>query len=337
MATRELVRMSSPFVREPKARVERMMYDVIIALLPTVIFVVYKYGWLAVSILVTALVSMVGTEILWNKIRKEKDTIKNGTAVISALIYALIMPDAVPLWIVFIGGVVAIFIGKLAFGGMGANIFNIAGFGRVFIMLSFGALLTYNIVDTVAGATVLEELNGSLDTTQASISMWNMMTGSGEIGSIGEINVFTILLGLAYLLWRRSADWRIPSVYIGTFFIFAFIAGIFAGNPFEFAMIHLFSGGLLFGAVFMLTDPITSPTTGPGRIYYAFGAAVLTFFIRYFGAFPEGVVFAILIMNMFVPAIDYYKWSHVKFSRKSITVFSTIVVLSLVLLVLGVM
>lgn len=334
---RDLVRASGPYVRSPQANVKRMMYDVIIALMPVVLFSIYRYGLTAVGILAASLVSMVGTEYLYTRLKKEKNTIPNGTAIISAIIYAMIMPDAAALWIVFIGGVVAIFISKLAFGGMGANIFNVAGFGRVFVMLSFGALLTYNVADTVAGATVLGEINGSLDMGNASISIWNMMTGMNEVGSIGEVNVFAMLIGLVYLLIRRSADWRIPLTYLTTFIIMAFTAGIFAGNAVEYTLIHLFSGGVIFGAVFMLTDPITSPTTGPGRVYYAFGAAVLTFFIRIFGAYPEGVVFAILLMNMFVPAIDYYKWSHVRFSKRGIIVFSSIAVLSLLLLIVGVM
>lgn len=335
-AVKDLVRMTSPYVRHPKAKVERMMYDVIIALMPVTLFTIYKYGMVAVGILAAALISMVGTEFVWYKLRKEPFTLYNGTAIISALIYALIMPDAVPLWIVFVGGVAAMMIAKLPFGGMGANIFNIAGFGRVFIMLSFGALLTYDLTDTVAGATVLGQINGNLDIGQVTIPLWNLITGIGEAGSIGEENAIVILIGLVYLLVRRSTDWRLPLVYLLTFIGMSAVAGYFSGNILNYVLIHLFSGGILFGAVFMITDPISSPTTGPGRVYHAFGVGALTFFIRIFGAYPEGVVFAILIMDMFVPAFDYYKWSNPKFTVKSVSIFSLVVIATFALLVLGV-
>ncbi|QVK21321.1 RnfABCDGE type electron transport complex subunit D [Mycoplasmatota bacterium] len=331
------LRKTSPYVREPKAKVEKMMYDVLIALIPVIIFTIYKYEFTAVWIILVSIVSMVGTEFLYYKLRKEPFTMKNGTALISALIYALIMPDVTPLWIVFIGGVFGMYFGKLVFGGMGANIFNVAGFARVFIVISFGAFLVYD-VDTVAGATALGVVKANPFDMMilGDFNLWNMFTGVGEAGSIGELSGIAILLGGLYLAFRKSLDWRIPVSYIGTVLGLSTIAALIVGAEMTYPLFTILSGGILFGAIFMATDPITSPVTGPGRIYYGFGLGVITFFIRIFGALPEGVVFAILIMNMFVPALDYYKWANSKFTIKSTLVFSVVVLVTVGLLVVGV-
>ena len=290
----------------------------------------------AVWIILVAIISMLGTEYVYYKVKKQPFTLRNGSMLISAIIYALIMPDSSPLWIVFIGGVFGAYFGKMAFGGLGANIFNVAGFARVFVMLSFGTFLTYEL-DTISGATVLGVVNQSFDMMVLNdVSLMNLFTGIGEPGSLGEGSVIAILLGGIYLFFRKSFDWRIPVTYLGTFFVLTFVAALVTGTSLTYPIFQLLSGGLLFGAIFMATDPITAPVTGPGRVYFAFGLGVLTYFIRIFGALPEGVVFAILIMNMFVPAFDYYKWSNSKFTKKSIIGLSIVSVLVLALLVVGV-
>ncbi len=333
------LRQTAPYVRDPKPSVQRMMYDVLIALAPITIFTLWRFGMTAVWILLVAVISMAGTEYLYYKVKKEPFTLKNGSILISAIIYTLILPDVTPLWIVAIGGIFGAYFGKVAFGGLGANIFNVAGFARVFVVLSFGSLLTYQVdtIDGVAGATVLSVANQSFEMMAfQDVSIWEMIWGIGEPGSLGEGNMLLILLGGAWLFFRKSFDWRIPVVYLGSFFGLALIAGMINGAGIDYALVQLLSGGVIFGAIFMATDPITAPVTKPGRIYFAFGLAVLTYFIRVFGALPEGVVFAILIMNMFVPAFDYYKWSNSKFTKKSIIGFSIVVVLSIALLVAGV-
>ncbi len=333
------LRQTAPYVRDPRVSVERMMYDVLIALLPITIFTIWKFQMVAVWIILVSIVSMLGTEYLYYKVKKEPFTLKNGSILISAIIFALIMPDQSPLWIVFIGGVFGAYFGKVAFGGLGANIFNVAGFARVFVMLSFGTFLTYQVdaIDGVAGATVLGQINQSFDMMILDqVNLGAMLTGVGEPGSMGEGNVIAILLGGVYLFFRRSFDWRIPAVYLGTFFGLTLIAGLVTGAGLLYPVVQLLTGGVIFGAIFMATDPITAPVTGPGRIYFAFGLAVLTYFIRVFGALPEGVVFAILIMNMFVPAFDYYKWANSRFTKKSIIGFSIVIVLTIALLIVGV-
>ncbi len=330
------LRQTAPYLRDPKPRVERMMYDVLIALAPVTIFTIWKFQMTAVLIILTSIIAMVGTEFLYYKIKKEPITLRNGSILISAILFALIMPDNSPLWIVFIGGVFGAYFAKMAFGGLGANIFNVAGFARVFVMLSFGTFLTYEM-DTISGATVLSYVNQSFDMMVLDdFNLMTLFTGIGEPGALGESSAIWILLGGAYLFFRKSLDWRIPSVYIGTVFGLSLIAALVTGTTLVYPIFQLLTGGLLFGAIFMATDPITSPITGPGRIYYAFGIGVLTYFIRIFGALPEGVIFAILIMNMFVPGLDYYKWANSRFTKKSIIGFSIVVVLTISLLVVGV-
>jgi len=330
------IRKTSPYVRG-EANVKRMMLDVLIALAPVTIFTIYKYEWTAVWIIAVAIISMVGTELVYYKLKKEPFTLKNGSALISALIYALILPDITPLWIVFLGGVFGMYFGKLVFGGLGANIFNVAGFARVFIVISFGAYLVYDL-DTVAGATALGIVKEAPFNMMVldNYPLWKLFTGVGEAGSIGELSGLLILIGGIYLFIRRSLDWRIPVSYIGTVLVLATVGALVTGADMSYPLFTILSGGILFGAIFMATDPITSPVTGPGRIYYGFGLGVITYFIRVFGALPEGVVFAILIMNMFVPALDYYKWANSKFTKRSVIVFSVVALLTIGLLIVGV-
>jgi len=331
------LRKTSPYMREPKAKVERMMRDVLIALAPITIFSIYKFQFTAVWIILVAVISMTGTELLYYKLKKEPFTMKNGSALVTALIFALILPDITPLWIVFLGGVFGMYFGKLVFGGLGANIFNVAGFARVFIVMSFGSFMLFN-VDSIAGATALGMVKASpfdMSILQ-SFSLWDMLTGIQEPGSMGEISALLILLGGIYLFCRRSLDWRIPVSYIGTVLVLSSIAALVVGSDMTYPLFTILSGGIMFGAIFMATDPVTSPVTGPGRIYYGFGLGVITYFIRVFGALPEGVVFAIIIMNMFVPALDYYKWANSVFTRRSKLVFSVVVLLTVGLLMIGV-
>jgi electron transport complex protein RnfD len=334
----KLIRTAAPYIRDPKASLRRIMYDVVIALLPVVAFSFYRLGWLAVSYVVVALVAMVGTEFLFYYVRKERFTLDNGTAIISALIYAMILPEVTPLWVVAIGGVVGIFVSKLAFGGLGANIFNIAGFARVFVGISFGGWLSYErFTDSLAGSTVLGVLNQNLNVSAVNnVNLWTMFSGIGMPGSVGETSTLLILIGALYMLVRRSFDWRIPLTYISSFAFLAAVAAFAAGASLMYVPIQLFSGGMMFGAVYMATDPVSAPSTMPGKIYYAFGIATVNFLIRLFGALPEGTVYAIVIMNMFVPMLDYYRWAKPKFSVRSVVVFAIVIALISGLIVLGV-
>jgi electron transport complex protein RnfD len=259
-------------------------------------------------------------------------TVYNFSVVTSGLIYGLTMPDQSPLLIVAIAGIVGVFLAKLIFGGMGQNIFNIAAFARVFAVLSFGSALAYeSFVDAQAGATALGIFSNSMfdSAVTDTYSFWEMFSGIGLPGSLGETSALLILVGGLYLALRRSFDFFIPLTYIGTVFVLATAVMFQQDLGLWYPLTHLLSGGLMFGAVFMATDPITIPVTRPGRIYFAFGLGVVTFVIRLFGSLPEGVVFAILIMNMFVPAIDYSKWSHTRFNLKRCAIFTGVVVLAI--------
>ncbi len=345
----EIIQKSAPHLRKPNANVVRMMRDVVIALLPLVALAIYNHGLTAVWIMLAAILSMVGTEYVYYQIsdlvNKEKFKLKNKnftlynySVMVSGVIYGLTIPDATPIMIVIIGGVIAVLLVKLVFGGMGQNIFNVAAFGRAFIALSFGAAVgVANFVDSEVGATVLGALSASpfADIT-VNYSLMDMFTGIGLPGTIGETSAMLILVGGIYLALRKSFDVFVPLVYVGTVFVLSLAVMVRMDLDWWYPLTHILSGGLLFGAIYMATDPITIPVTRPGRVYFAFGLGVITFVIRLFGQYPEGVVFAILIMNMFVPAIDYPQWARSKFSVRSAIIFTAVVLLTIMAIWVGV-
>jgi len=348
----ELVCKTAPHLRKPDARATRMMRDVSIALAPLVIFAIYQHGLSALWILLVAALSMVATEYIYYqiidrlngeklRINNKSFTVYNFSVVTSGLIYGLTLPDAIPLVVVAISGAIGILLAKLIFGGMGQNIFNPAAFARVFVTLSFGTVIAYeSFIDADLGATALGILNEHIlnDTVVSAdgYSYWAMFSGIGLPGSLGETSALLILVGGLYLFLRRSFDIFIPLTYLGTVFLLSVGVMLSTDAGWWFPAVHLLSGGLMFGAVYMATDPITMPVTRPGRIYFAFGLGVITFVIRLFGNLPEGVVFSILIMNMFVPAIDYHKWAKNKFTVKSATIFTVIVITTIILTAVGV-
>jgi len=341
---------SSPYLRRPKANVSRMMRDVTIALLPVTIFAIYRFKMAAVMIILVSILSMMAAEYIYYQIVDKLDdekfqwknksfTLYNFSTITSGLIYALILPDATPWFVVMIGAVFGVVFGKLIFGGLGQNIFNPAALGRVFIVVSFGTLMAFDVgVDAISGATPLGIINDNIFSLEVLniYSIKDLFTGMVIPGSIGEPSVILILVGALYLAFRTSFEVRIPIAYIGTVALLAAAVAIFKGIGYEYILFHVFSGGLLFGAVFMATDPITSPITMPGRIYFGFALGVLTFFIRIFGAYPEGVMFAILIMNMFVASFDYYKWTNSRITRKQIIIFSVVILVCIVITLVGV-
>ena len=345
----QITAQSSPHVRKPNARVNRMMGDVAIALSPLVVFAVFVHGLSGFLILLVSVASMVITEYLFYqygdfkktktfKLKNESFTLGNYTVIVSGLIYGLILPDQIPLTVVAIGGAVGVFFAKLVFGGMGQNIFNIAGFARIFVVLAYGGVTRYVAnVDATAGATALGILNNNLgaDPT-ATYSLWTLFSGIGLPGSLGETSALLILVGGLYLLIRKSYDVFVPLTYLATVLVLSTAVMVFHGlNP-VFPLVQLFGGGLMFAAIYMATDPVTMPVTRPGRIYYAFGIGLLTVLIRFFGNLPEGVVFAIVIMNMFVPAFDLPQFSKPKFTMRSASIFTAIVLIFTIITVWGV-
>ncbi len=344
----KIVRKTSPYLRRPKASVTRMMRDVTIALLPVTFFAIYKFGMSAIMIIVLSIGTMALTEYIYYqivdhlndekfKLKNKSFTLYNFSVVTSGLIYALTLPDSTPWFVVIMGAFFGVFFGKLIFGGLGQNVFNPAALGRVFIFVSFGTMMTYN-VDSVAGATALGMVNNDIFNISVldNFSLINLFTGIGVPGSIGEVSAVLIILGGVYLALRTSFEVRIPLVYVGTVVLLASAVAIYKGLGIWYPVFHVVSGGLLFGAIFMATDPITSPITKGGRIYYAFALGVLTFFIRVFGAYPEGVMFSILIMNMFVTSFDYYKWTNQQITKKQKIIFGIVVLVTVIITIVGV-
>ena len=351
---------SAPHLRR-KATVSRMMIDVLIALAPTLIFSIVVYPLQTVVFLLTSLFIMVGSEFVYVGLKNmmpldgQKHTFrekfiyaykgkfnKNNilTASITATIFTLVMPAGAPIYAVIVGAFAGIIFGKLVFGGLGSNIFNPAVVGMVFAKLCFGSQYVtsvdtwfYVLPDAAAGATPLGLLNGGMYSNITQYQILDLFFGRIP-GTLGEVYKITILIGLIYLLVRRSIDYRIVVAYLGTFVALMLVAGLSVMglnndfNPFIFMIYNLLSGGVLFSATFMLTDPVTSPINSPSRYIYGMVAAVVTVFIRLFAALPEGVAFSILIANMIAVVLDHYEWSNPRYTWKKFLAMGLIIVIA---------
>ena len=287
--------------------VKSRMWGVVIALLPALAFSLYAFGIGALVVIAVSVLGCVMTEYLIQRyLIKGELTITNGSAVITGLLLAMNLPSNLPVWIVLIGCVVAIGLGKYAFGGLGQNIFNPAILGRVFLLISFPQQMTSwplpmvnraSYLDATTGATILGKMKLN-ELVPDNVDLMGAFMGQMG-GSLGEMCGLAILLGGAYLLVRRIISWHIPVSIIATVALFSWCAGI---NP----LVSILSGGVLLGAVFMATDYVTSPMTHKGMVLYGVMIGVITMIIRLWGAYPEGVSFAILIMNGFTPLINKY-------------------------------
>ena len=290
--------------------IEKNMYGVLIALVPAFIVSLYVFGFPAFVLTLASVLFCIITEYVVQRFMFNKEpSILDGSAVITGVLLAFNVPSNLPIWILAIGAIVAIGVGKMSFGGLGNNIFNPALLGRVFLLISFPAQMTsWPVPSTIEGvdgataATVLENIKYNPDALPSLSDMFFGLEG----GSIGEMSVMALLLGLVYLLWKKIITWHIPVSIILTVAVFAggmyLIDPIPAHNP----LIHLVSGGLVLGAVFMATDYATSPLSHKGMIIYGVGIGVITMCIRLWGSYPEGVSFAILLMNAFTPLINNY-------------------------------
>lgn len=294
---------------------QNLMLDVLIALVPAAIVSLLFFGLGALLVLTTAVASCVLFEYwITCRLLKRANTIRDCSAMITGVLLAFNLPSSMPLWMVLIGAFVAIGITKMAFGGLGKNIFNPALTGRVFLFISFPVQMTswpkpsflnFNTIDAETSATTL----GILKRTQNNIlpaelpDYWQMFIGDVG-GSMGEVSALALLAGLLYLLYRRVITWHIPFYYVATFFILTAVTWLRTDDIRFEPVTQILSGGLLLGAFFMATDYVTSPMTKKGQVIFAVGCGVLTYVIRFFSAYPEGVSFAILIMNAFVPLID---------------------------------
>lgn len=270
-----------------------IMRDVLIALLPATVAGVIIFGWRALLPIVVCVVCSVGFEAIFNLITKKRQTVGDLSAAVTGLLLALNLPANIPLWQCAVGSLFAIIVVKCLFGGIGNNLVNPAITARVFMLVAFGSLATAAFpVDSVANATPLS--------AEEMPSLLELFLGNHG-GSIGETCTAALLLGGIYLLIKRVITWHIPTVYIGTVFVFSFIT---EGFDLTSALGLTMAGGLFIGAIFMATDYVTSPFTAWGKVIFGLGAGLVTCMIRYFGIYPEGVSFAILFMNILNPYIN---------------------------------
>ena len=297
----KLIVSSSPHIKT-KQDTPRIMLDVIIALLPALVAGVVIYGIRALLVVVTCVLTSVVSEFLFNIIVKKEQTIFDLSAIITGLILGLSLHANAPVWQCVVGSVFAIIVIKCLFGGLGANFANPAATARVFLLVCFsntlsgGALPLYSSnPDLVAGATPLDVMvkGGELP------SIMDMFLGFRG-GSIGEACILALVLGFIYLAARKVVNFETPLIMVATVFVLSLIV---TGDV-NTALYHVLGGGLVFGAVFMATDYVTTPITRTGKMIFAFGAGLLTFLIRTYGNYPEGVSFAILFMNILSPYIE---------------------------------
>lgn len=292
---------SSPHIRG-NFRTNRIMLDVILSLLPALAVGIIRFGPRAAMVALIGVTSAVVAEWLYHIVTKTRNTIVDRSAMVTGLLLSMTLPATVPYWQVALGGFFAIICAKALFGGLGQNIFNPALAGRAFILLIYPAGVTiFKGVDGVSAATPLHHMIMNEFPEQ---SIFGMFMGS-SMGSIGEISSFALLLGGVYLVWRKVISARIPVAYISTVAVLTLVFHKMDA-PLLWMGYHLVSGGLMLGAIFMATDYATSPVTAGGQILYGIGCGILTVIFRYFGLYPEGVTYAILIMNAVVWIIDRY-------------------------------
>lgn len=302
--------------------VKKLMYGVVYALLPALLISVYFFGIGALIVTAISIVSCVAFEYLIQKyLMKSEPSISDGSALVTGLLLAFNLPTNLPWWIIVIGALVAIGVGKMTFGGLGNNPFNPALVGRVFLFISFPVQMTswpepivsrLQYTDAVTGATPLAVVKEGLSAGVPMSRLLEQIPGYMELfigylpGCTGEISALALLAGGLYMLTRKIITWHIPASIFLSVIIFTGILWLI--NPYDNAdpLFHLLSGGLVLGAVYMATDYVTSPMTPKGMWIFGIGIGVITVAIRIYGAYPEGVSFAILIMNAFVPLINKY-------------------------------
>jgi len=280
-----------------------IMRNVLLALLPAVGASIYFFRLRAVLIIAVSCLASILSEAVFQKLRKRQITLTNGSALVTGLLLALVLPPGLPLWMAAVGAVTAIILGKQIFGGIGSNIFNPVLVGRAFLLITFPRFMTSWIkplsLDAVTTATPL----GLVKFSQAQTPLADLFFGNVS-GSLGETSALCIIIGGAYLLLRKCMDWRIPAGFLGSAALLGWLSNMANPNAFPSCGFHLLSGGLLIGALFMATDPVTSPVTKMGRWAFGAGCGVIVIIIRLFGGMPEGVTFAILLMNAATPLVN---------------------------------
>lgn len=290
---------SSPHVRN-KITTQSIMFDVAIAMIPASVYGVWQFGMHALLVLIATVVACVLSEYVYEKLMKKPITISDGSAVVTGMILALNMPPQIPLWMPCLGGVFAIIVVKQLYGGLGQNWMNPALAARCFLLISFaGKMTTFTepFSDAVASATPLAQLKAG-----ETVDVMAMFVGRIP-GTIGEVSVIALLIGAAYLVWRRVISLRIPLTYIAAVAVFA---AIYSGFDMYYVAAHICGGGLIFGAFFMATDYVTSPITPKGQYVFGICLGLLTALFRIFGGSAEGVSYAIIFCNILTPLIEKY-------------------------------
>ena len=284
---------------------QKMMLDVIIALLPVVVASIYFFRIKAISLLSTCLISCVVSDVLFERLRGKSMSISDLSPVVTGLLLALVLPPSLPIWAAMLGSIVAIFLGKQVFGGLGANIFNPALVGRAFLTATYPTLMTNWIEPYTLNAVTQATPLGLMKFEGLSTNLIDLFLGNVS-GSLGETSALALLIGGLYLLLRRCIDWRIPFSFIGSVILFSLILGVVRPEKSPSVLFELLSGGLLIGALFMATDPVTSPITIRGRWIFGLGCGIMVMIIRRWGGLPEGVMYSILFMNALRPLIDRF-------------------------------
>ena len=307
MATR-LFASPSPHIHTAD-NTRRIMGDVVLALIPALAISTYVLGLRVLFVTFVAVASCVLFEYLISRLfLKRKATIGDLSAVVTGVLLAFNLPVGIPWWIVVIGALVAIGIGKMTFGGLGCNPFNPALTGRIFLLIAYPVEMTdwtTGVPDTLSGSTMLPAVKYHL-TSLADVNFAHLFGGVMN-GSMGEISAVALLVGGIYLLVRKVISWHIPVAVLGTMALFAFATAIGQGDlMWQLPLFHLMAGGAMLGAIFMATDYSTSPMTHKGMLIYGVGIGIITMVIRLWGAYPEGMSFAIFIMNAATPLINKY-------------------------------
>lgn len=299
----------SPHIRTRES-VQSVMTDVLIALFPVALMAVLLFGYQALITMVLSVVTAMVVEALW---LRKRDLYSDGSAAVTGLLFAMVLPPSPPWWLVVFGSASAIIIGKQVFGGIGYNIFNPALVGRAVVLVSWGGHMAGNIwsppqpfnfgadVTAVTGATALAS-----EAEAVNYSLTQLFIGTVP-GSLGETSALALLIGGLWLLYRGHIDWRIPVGFIGTVFVMgALFDGGFYSTHLATGLFHVLAGGVMIGALYMATDMVSSPVTPLGRLIFGIGCGFITMLIRIFGVLPEGVTYAILLMNAVTPIIDNF-------------------------------
>jgi len=315
----------SPHIRS-KESIAKIMWTVNLTLAPAALFGAYNFGINALIIIVVSILSAVLFEYLVQKIRKKPITINDGSAVLTGLLLAMCLPPTIPFYMAAVGSFVGVVVAKHAMGGLGYNIFNPAHIGRAALMVSWPVAMTtwsamttkIDVVSTATPLNILKQQGYSalLDTFGGASNMYQSLLIGTRNGSIGETSTILLVLGGLFLIYKGYINWQVPVVIIGTVGVLTWIfgpAGFFTGDP----LFHMMAGGLIIGAFFMATDMVTIPITVKGQIVFALGVGLLTTLIRLKGGYPEGVCYAILLMNSVTPLIDRF-FQPVKFGTKGV-------------------